>query len=403
MSGAAAGLPVGELAGELVAVPGDAREPLRSSRREWAPLLARGRPATALPSLLSAAYSLCGGAHALAAAAAVGAARDGQAALPTPAQRESLRADTLREHLRRIALDWPRVQPWPGGAAAVSWLAGSPAMREAADADATRAWIEHELLGQPAGDWLAQHDAAPLAFVEAWACEGRTPVARWLHAAAARLDGLAVPLRALPAPTDADDVQALAGALRGDPAFALRPTWRGAAAETGPWTRGAARTVGDAGGPRACPPAGETRHPAGVREGAAAAPQPLSLFARLAARVAEIVRLASPGGEAWLAMGAAAVGPSEGLAWCEMARGLLVHGVRLAPGGVASGPTVETARVLAPTEWNFHPQGAFAQVLAGLPADAPRPLVELAAAAFDPCVTLQVAGAAGVEEAACTR
>jgi hypothetical protein len=48
--------------------------------------------------------------------------------------------------------------------------------------------------------------------------------------------------------------------------------------------------------------------------------------------------------------------------------------------------------VLAPTEWNFHPEGAAAQALAGLPSDAPdlAPRVRLLMAALDPCVPFEL-------------
>ena len=46
---------------------------------------------------------------------------------------------------------------------------------------------------------------------------------------------------------------------------------------------------------------------------------------------------------------------------------------------------VQHYRVLAPTEWNFHPHGALATALAGLGADDTAS-AQLLAAAFDPCV-----------------
>ena len=87
-------------------------------------------------------------------------------------------------------------------------------------------------------------------------------------------------------------------------------------------------------------------------------------------------------------MGALPLAPGEGLAWVEMARGLLVHRVRLQDS--ADGPLIADARVLAPTEWNVHPQGHLAQALARLdPADAQS--AARLAVAFDPCVAFEVA------------
>ncbi|MDP2325218.1 MAG: nickel-dependent hydrogenase large subunit, partial [Gammaproteobacteria bacterium] len=64
----------------------------------------------------------------------------------------------------------------------------------------------------------------------------------------------------------------------------------------------------------------------------------------------------------------------------EMARGLLLHWVQLDGDGA-----VQDYRVLAPTEWNFHPDGALARAVAALtPSDSEA--AHLLAAAYDPCV-----------------
>lgn len=83
-----------------------------------------------------------------------------------------------------------------------------------------------------------------------------------------------------------------------------------------------------------------------------------------------------------------------------MARGLLVHWLCVDAQG-----RVERYGVLAPTEWNFHPQGAAAQVLRALDAKQPAPQLAAAAAvlvaAFDPCVDYELAPACGAEEVSC--
>ncbi|HNJ09057.1 MAG TPA: hydrogenase, partial [Plasticicumulans sp.] len=77
--------------------------------------------------------------------------------------------------------------------------------------------------------------------------------------------------------------------------------------------------------------------------------------------------------------------PGVGLAQVECARGTLTHRVAL------DGPLVTGWRVLAPTEWNFHPRGPLADAIATLPAqsdaDATR-AAETLAAALDPCVRI---------------
>jgi coenzyme F420-reducing hydrogenase alpha subunit len=72
-----------------------------------------------------------------------------------------------------------------------------------------------------------------------------------------------------------------------------------------------------------------------------------------------------------------------GLAQVEAARGRLVHRVELEQG------CVRRYRILAPTEWNFHPDGAAARALLNLPARDTMLHRRLAAsliAAVDPCV-----------------
>lgn len=365
-----------EPGGTIIACPGQPLPTLASTRREWAAQLARGRPAHALPDLLSSLYALCGGAHRVAARLAVGAAT-GHAVLVDAQSRETLRADTLREHLRRMALDWPRVLPLAGDDGMVAALATCPLLHDTAAVDAGRRWVEQQVLGMPVADWLAQWEAAREPFVTDWVEQGATFAARWLRGARPACLGLSVPSAALAVHASTHELVHLAAQLRDDDGFALRPLWRGHTAETGPWTRLADR---------------HDRHGSNG-----------SVFMRLAARVADVAHLVAPGGECWLALGAAGVGPSEGLAWCEMARGLLVHWVRLDGVGEAA-PRVAAVHVLAPTEWNFHPYGALARLLSDLPRQVAPARVQLLGAAFDPCVSLIVEPAvAPPPEGACTR
>ncbi len=76
-----------------------------------------------------------------------------------------------------------------------------------------------------------------------------------------------------------------------------------------------------------------------------------------------------------------------------MARGLLIHQVALADTVPGAAPLVRSCQVLAPTEWNLHPEGVAAQALAALPADGPdqSARVHLLMAALDPCVPFHIA------------
>lgn len=74
-----------------------------------------------------------------------------------------------------------------------------------------------------------------------------------------------------------------------------------------------------------------------------------------------------------------------GLGLVDAARGLLVHRMELCEGKVSS------SRILAPTEWNFHPDGPLTQGLTGQRADSGLPRrARLLAAALDPCVPCRV-------------
>ncbi len=77
-----------------------------------------------------------------------------------------------------------------------------------------------------------------------------------------------------------------------------------------------------------------------------------------------------------------------GVAQIEAARGRLIHAVEMEAGKVAR------YRILAPTEWNFHPSGAVAQGLARIAASEKREacasLAKLLAISADPCVGAEV-------------
>jgi Ni,Fe-hydrogenase I large subunit len=73
----------------------------------------------------------------------------------------------------------------------------------------------------------------------------------------------------------------------------------------------------------------------------------------------------------------------EGLGQVEAARGRLMHRAVVYRGVIAG------YQILAPTEWNFHPQGMVARGLMSLPAqeiDTLKQYVDLFITAIDPCV-----------------
>jgi hypothetical protein len=87
------------------------------------------------------------------------------------------------------------------------------------------------------------------------------------------------------------------------------------------------------------------------------------------------------------AVSAASVAPGIGRALIETARGLLMHEIAL------DGERVADYLIAAPTEWNFHPQGALADHLLEREAvdrHALQQRVARAVAALDPCVPFEL-------------
>jgi Ni,Fe-hydrogenase I large subunit len=81
-----------------------------------------------------------------------------------------------------------------------------------------------------------------------------------------------------------------------------------------------------------------------------------------------------------------------GIGVVEAARGRLVHRVEV----VAS--RVTRYQILAPTEWNFHPQGTLVQSLVGMRVEGLDELyrqVRLIVSALDPCVAYELEGVGG--------
>lgn len=341
--------------GRLWLAPGRPRpNNLRSTRPDWVARLTRGLPAQRLGATLASLFSLCGHAHRLCAELAVEAARGRDAAAPSAAP-ALLAQHTLREHLRRIALDWPSQLGRATGDdapvdAVARWLSSCPAL-STVPSDAT-AWLASQVIGMPLQPWLDAWERDPAACLAAWTRDSDVLPARLLRAVAGGRHAV-VPLRVH---ADPAAMRAWAGELRrGGSAFARQPTWRGACAETGVWTRLA---EGD-----------PTRFDTPALQ--------------MGARVAEVVRLGLHD-TSRLAVGALPLAAGEAIAWVEMSRGLLVHHVQL--DGCDDAARVAACQVVAPTEWNFHPRGAVAAALESVSGEAPAFALGTLMAAYDPCV-----------------
>jgi uptake hydrogenase large subunit len=322
-----------------------------------------GETAQRLPGL----FSVCATAQASACAQALEQALGLTPDPSTASLRQALvDAETVKEHLWRLLLEWPRLLGEVPAAAAMrevllAWAGLRPGVGEVAGAfvpggRATPAegWVPGlarlarvvaaEVFGAPAEAWLARV-ATPENFM-AWAEDAGTSAARLvlgvLRAGEADLGSCAV--EALP---DLEPVH-LADRLSGPGAssFVARPDWGGTPRETSPFTR--------------------TRH-LGPVAGLALA-HGNGLLARQAAVLVEVATLLTRLQSVQVEGGGIPAGGEVaglGIAQVQAARGVLVHRVQLDRADPESG-LIRDYRILAPTEWNFHPQGVVARGLATL-------------------------------------
>ena len=339
--------------------------------------LLRGQQGDCVVQVLGNVLTLCAHAQRRTARMALWAAEQQEHAHVTLESSRSLQLETARDHLRSMALDWPQRQMGStANPALLHWLAQCPvplaapahelpAAQAATQQAQLQAWLESTILHMPIAQWLtnyrdedafatwcreAAERATPLQCLAAW-----HTIARRLHPTTRTLDVLDANAR-----QQAAQLSAIAQDLRSNPDFSLRPLWLGACAESGAWSR--------------------LRHRQAPSTGH-------SVWSRLQARWVELLELACVPVEPQarlLHSGALPLGAGQAIAWCEMARGLLLHWVQL-----DEQHCVQDYRVLAPTEWNFHPDGALAHALTQLDsADAAATLC--LASAYDPCVQCSV-------------
>ena len=348
--------------------------------------LLHGKEGQQAVNLIPLLFSLCGKAQGVAGAMALEAARGAASDVQSAALRERLvHAEAIQESLWHILLDLPKLAGHPPMLAEYAELrrlfaAGLAPLLSAGDWNRAGAsvssgpewqglaadictFIAEKVLGVPLDAWLAM---GALVELEHWLAAAPTPVAAGLAElwrGGGRWGGSATALLAAPGAVP----EALA-ALEADPDFQRLPAWRGAPAETGPLARLAGHPI-----------------PARLPQGEGA-----SIFARLLARLFEAAlsskHLNAPqSGLSWL--GSVAVRSGVGASWVQTARGLLIHRLRLEDGRVAD------YRIVAPTEWNFHPDGAYTRGLAGRPAataNQARTAAELLLLALDPCVAYEL-------------
>ena len=350
---------------------GVAAAEIRSQRPQPGPLLAGRAPGFAV-EVIPRLYSLCGDAQTVAAEAVVRLLAEGD---PGPVQpwAERIRLESLREHLWRLGMDWmalageePVLPPLR------ELLAGKE--RFLRDRPAAREWARETRAALFGPGGAADDLAGDPDRLEQWIAGGEAPLAALLRRLRPRLVGLG---KSRVPSFRSQDLERIVAAvlprLRDDADFHWRPDWEGEVFEMGPLAR-----MQEAPAVAALVARGD---------GADA-------WARVVARLLELsVELralregepAAPGIAGQAADGEAAIA-------VLMTRGVLIHWAR------ADAGRLDDYRIVAPTEWNFHPRGAAAEGLAALPEGDMQTLnerVKLQVMALDPCVSheLEVAHA----------
>jgi len=332
---------------------------LTSNRGADVSRLLVGREPAEVLALLPKVFSLCGHAHVAAARRAMLGAEQGQT------DRTDILlvlAETAREHLLRILTGWrvngtvAAIPPAPvmalvGDMQAVVGEATAQDVQSAALATLLK---DHVLGVDPAefltlrtvddfAGWMAGSDAAAPAYLSVVAERNWQALG-------------AVPVQFLP-----DLPEAALAARLAEPEFSLRPDWKGHPHETGPLAR-------------------QSGHPliAALTDvyGAGLMTRLVARLIELATIPVQITDLQSP------------IHGTQGQGVVETARGRLIHCARMEASKVAS------YSILAPTEWNFHPDGVAVQALRSL-----APSTDIVAQAnkvieaIDPCVAFEVRAA----------
>ncbi len=378
--------PAGELRIDLARGPDGPRCRIVSTRPLAAARLFTGKPVEQVLQTVPLLFNVCARAQAASLVRAIESLSERYEDEAVASRRQAVvLLESLREQTLRILLDWPEICADTGGSMQKNVTAlvratvglgqtfdpqrlflvggGGAAVDEGQRKQwrALRQRVETVLFGMPATQWLARHGESRHGLA-IWAAARKSVAARfllWLSLQPWR-DAGASPI----VPPAALDDAVLARRLRhGDETFTHRPDWRGTAIDMS-WFGTVVR--------QPLVQQLSKRHGNGIYTRCAA---------RLVAIAQTVIRL-----DAFFQR----QGPLRplschvpGMAHTEAARGRLTHQV------VLDGERVERLRILAPTEWNFHPRGVAATGLENL-HDGDETLLRLQARllihAIDPCV-----------------
>lgn len=357
---------------------------VRSTRPLVAPRVLTGKTAVDAAATVPLLYSICGGAQGAAAACALAAAGAAGFEGATASRDTGIVVESLQEGFWYLLIGWPNAMgsdPQVTPVTAARYLIATSTRKSdgadlLGDADAMRALATRltdiatrAVFGVAPALWLDLPDVAALA---AWSAQGATAPARMIAHMLSTTDlHRHGEVELMPVPTRDALLQTVAPAMREGQAFARAPTWAGQPVESSALTRMRAHPLVAA---------------LDAMYGHAA-------VTRIVARMAEIgVLLAVLGGArpvapAFSRTQSVTLGQGDGLGAVETARGLLLHRARV------HDECVVDYQIVAPTEWNFHPDGALARGLAGTAVTDAADLLRKARLdvhSLDPCVACRV-------------
>ncbi len=360
---------------------------IHSGRPVNAARVLQGKSVDEVMQIVPILFSICSTAQAQAASLACGRAL-GIHCVPYLARVRDCLVDmeTIREHVWRVAMDWPSYigeeaetstmreilalqksyrQQITAGRDPFKLDAKMPDMdvhKLSATVRSIAQMLERDIFARPASEWLSIADEQSL---QDWAATAKTAAARLLCYVSRKqwMDSGNCSIQALPWLTE-DQLSR----IRFNDDLMNTPEWLGECRETSVLTRVDNRLL------RAL----RSQHGNG-------------LLVRLVARLIEVAMLsaklipeAEPADPQEMIENYKDCNPACVQVWA--ARGILLHRVRLEGDRVASYQTV------APTEWNFHPQGVVANSLAALRGErqAIEQQAHLLINSIDPCVDYQL-------------
>lgn len=348
---------------------------ISSSRPRQVMQLLQGLGPQALQHKLPLLYSLCGKAQNLAATQALVAA--GASVVVTPKQQQDVVIEALQEYLWRFLIDLPRHlhrQPElsvlaPLRKALVKIGSASPGSDESNyQLHKLDLSLRNDFLGMSSDSWLGLN----ISELDRWLDQYPVALPTRLRELRRVLEVSPVVETAqtlLPDPPQPPWLKAIGAELGANAEFSFAPRWHDQQPETGALSY-------------------QQHHPWLMALGQRGTSPVLM---RMIARLFELLRL-----RVWLNQpselygqalsGSQRLSDNSGLGWVRTARGLLLHRVQLQQGGVSG------YQILAPTEWNFHPQGPLFNGLQQWLAVASEQLpdwVGLQVLSLDPCVQYQ--------------